>query len=185
MLTSISSDGSWLVVGQTNSGTHSVSLASLGADSVSFREYLRADWDESEGAISPNGRWMAYASDEVDGSPQVFVRGFPEPIGQWRISEGDGIAFDPVWAPDGSALYYLQPPNLMKVDIPTEGTFSPGQRIALFNWPYGTGNPYEIGYDIHPDGDRFLVVRGGAGDGFGDVFIVTDWFEELRARMGN
>ena len=186
LLTSISSDGSWLVVGENNADTgDDVSLASLGADSVSFREYLRADWDESEGAISPNGTWMAYSSDEL-GSSQVFVRGFPEPIGQWRISDGDGVAFDPVWAPDGSALYYLQPPNLIKVDVSTEGTFSPGQRTALFNWPYGTGNPNEIGYDIHPDGDRFLIVPGGGGGGgFGDVYIVTNWFEELRQRMGN
>ena len=42
-----------------------------------------------------------------------------------------------------------------------------------------------IGYDIHPDGDRFLLVRGGRRGGFGDVFIVTNWFEELRERVGN
>ena len=160
-----------------------MSLASLGADSVSFREYLRADWNEAEGAISPNGRWMAYFSAEVDGLPQIFVRGFPEPIGQWLISEGQ-VAYGPVWAPNGSALYYVQPPNLMKVDVSTEGTFSPGQPTVLFTWSYGLGNHFEIGYDIHPDGDRFLVVQGVGGGGFGDVYIVVNWFEELRQRMG-
>ncbi len=112
-LTSIAPDGSWLVVAEINTGTDAdVALASLGTDSVSFREYLRADWREAEGTISPNGRWMAYYSNELGGN-QVFVRGFPEPVGQWRVSEGNS-AFDPVWAPDGSALYYVAPPNLMK-----------------------------------------------------------------------
>ncbi len=73
----------------------------------------------------------------------------------------------------------------MRVNVPTEGTFQPGQPTVLFTWSYDSGNQVEIGYDIHPDGDRFLVVQGGAGDGLGDVFIVTDWFEELRQRMGS
>ena len=182
-LTSIAPDGSWLVVGEVNTGTNpDVALASLGVDSVSFREYLRADWAEAEGAISPNGRWMAYYSGELGGE-QVFVRGFPEPIGQWRVSETTR-ANDPVWAPDGSALYYVALPNLMKVDVSTEGTFSFGQPTVLFTWLYDTGGRLDRGYDIHPDGDRFLVASGGGVGGFGDVNIVVNWFEELRQRMG-
>ena len=184
-LTSIAPDGSWLVVAELNTGTDlDMALASVGTDSVSFREYLRADWREAEGTISPNGRWMAYSSGELGGGgTQVFVRGFPERTGQWRISEGNG--FKPVWAPDGSALYYVAPPNLMKVDVSTEGTFSHGQPTSLFTWSYDTGGPGETGYDIHPDGDRFLVAQGGGVGGFGDVYIVTNFFEELLERMGN
>ncbi len=181
-LSSISPDGSWLVVGGVIAETGpDVALASLGGDSVSFSEYLRADWTEAEGTISPNGRWMAYYSNEL-GGPQVFVRGFPEPIGQWRVSEG--LAFDPAWAPDGSALYYVSPPNMMKVDVSTEGTFSFGQPTILFTWSYDSGGRLERGYDIHPDGDRFLVASGSGSGGFGDVYIVTNWFEELKERMG-
>jgi len=181
-LTSIAPDGSLLVVGEVNGATRGVALASLDSDSVSVSEYLRTDWGDYEATISPNGRWMAYASDELGGA-EVFVRGFPEPIGQWRVSQG--IGFDPVWAPDGSALYYVAPPNLMRVDVSTEGTFQPGQPIVLFTWLYDNGGGIEVGYDIHPDGDRFLVAQAGAGGGFGDVYIVTDWFEELTERMGN
>jgi hypothetical protein len=136
-------------------------------------------------SISPNGRWMVYRSEERGVSSQVFVRGFPEPVGRWRISEGEGSAFDAVWAPNGSALYYVESDDLMKVDVTTEGTFSHGQPTLLFTWPYDGAGPWNVGYDIHPDGDRFLVVQGGGGGGFGDVFIVTNWFEELRERMGN
>ena len=182
-LTSISPDGSWLVVGESNAGTSlDLALASLGPDSVSFREYLGADWEESEGVISPNGRWLAYTSDEA-GVSGVFVRGFPDPIGQWRVSEGN--ASDPVWAPDGSALYYIARPNLMTVDVSTEGTFSSGQPTILLTWSYSGGGGANVGYDIDPDGDRFLFAQAGGAGGFGDVYIVTHWFEELRERMGN
>ena len=182
-LTSIAPDGSWLVVGEVNTGTsRDLALASLDSDSVSFSEYLRTDWGDYEGTISPNGRWMAYSSDEL-GTDEVFVRDFPEPIGQWRVSQG--IGFDPVWAPDGSALYYVAPPNLMRVNVPTEGTFQPGQPTVLFTWSYDTAGGVEVGYDIHPDGDRFLVAQAGGAGGFGDVYIVTNWFEELLERVGN
>ena len=182
-LTSIARDGSWLVVGEVNTGDADVALAFLGADSVSSRDYLGADWVEAEAALSPNGRWMAYTSGERGGR-QVFVRGFPEPIGQWRLSEANN-AFDPVWAPDGSALYYVAPPNLMKVDVSTEGTFSHGQPTVLFPWLYNSGGGLDTGYAIHPDGDRFLFAGGAGGGGFGDVYLVVNWFEELRQRMGN
>ena len=62
---------------------------------------------------------------------------------------------------------------------------SHGQPTVLLPWPYDDGGTFDVGYDIHPDGDRFLVVQGGAGDGFGAVYIVTNWFTELLERMGS
>jgi len=182
VLTSLTKDGRWLVVGDSEGpgNDRDISLAMLTQDSVEFHNYLSADWPEYEGAVSPNGRWMAYTANE-GGPSAVFVRGFPEPVGRWRISTG--IAFDPVWAPDGSALYFVDPPNVMKVDVRTTGTFSNGQETELFPWAYDTGDALEVGFDVHPDGDRFLFASTGA-TGFGEVYIVTNWFEELRERMG-
>ena len=182
-LTSIGPRGSWLVVGETDAtgGDLDMSLAFLGADSVSFREYLRAeDWNEHEGAISPNGRWLAYNSGELGGG--IFVRGFPEPTGQRRVSDA---GTDPVWAPDGSALYYRAGDGVMKTDVLTEGAISFGPPTVLFTARYDTGGPGDIGADIHPDGDRFVFAQVGGGGGFGEVFLVTNWFEELRQRMGS
>ena len=76
-------------------------------------------------------------------------------------------------------------PNLMKVDVSTEGTFSHGQPTVLLTWLYNGAGGNDIGYDIHPDGDRFLVVQGSGAGGFGNVYLVTNWFEELRQRMGS
>ena len=159
-----------------------VAIASLGTDSVSFRDYLRDDFDEYEGVISPNARWMAYTSNEF-GSQEVFVRGFPQPIGKYRLSDG---GYDPVWAPDGTALYFVSPPNLVKVDVATAGTSPFLQPTVLFLWPYDAAGRDNIGFDIHPDGDRFIVARrGGGGAGVGEIYLVTNWFEELKERVGN
>ncbi len=72
----------------------------------------------------------------------------------------------------------------MKVDVSTEGPFPFGQPTVMFTWSYDGGDACNIGYDIHPDGDRFLFAQS-TGAGFGDVYIVTNFFEELRERMGN
>jgi serine/threonine-protein kinase len=180
-LTSISPDGTWLVVGESTPGRGlNVALVALGPDSVSFREYLSDSYDEYEGTISPDGRWMAYTSNEF-GSQEVFVRDFPQPMGQWRLSDG---GYDPVWAPDGRALYYGGGTSLMKVDVTTEGTFSHGQPTPLFEWQYDAAGLNNTGYAIHPDGDRFVAL-GGAGVPVGDIYIVTNWFEERKQLMGN
>ena len=89
------------------------------------------------------------------------------------------------WARDGRTLYYRSDSQFMAVDVTTEPTFRVSEPRLLFDRPgYG-------GWDIHPDGSRFVVV-GPLGDGEAqDVapeprrfFVVTNWFEELRERMG-
>ena len=125
---------------------------------------------------------MAYTSSE-QGPEQIFVRGFPDPVGQWRVSENGG--YDPVWAPDGTALYFVHGGELYRAAVSTEGVFTSERPERLISWPFWSGGGYRIGYDITPDGDRFLAtLRGGASTGFGDVYVVTNWFEELKTRMG-
>jgi serine/threonine-protein kinase len=178
-ITSLSPDGRWIVV-RDNAGERREDLL-IGPTEPGgeLRDYLRADWDELEGAVSPDGRWMAYTADEF-GGPEVFVRAFPDPAEKWQVSRGGG--WDPVWAPDGSALYYVSNGTLMRAEVAGGQTFSVGSIRTLFPWPYGTAN-VNTGFDIHPDGDRFIAQRGGGG-GFGNVYVVTNWFEELKARMG-
>jgi Tol biopolymer transport system component len=184
---SVSRDGRYLVVRDDDgSGAEGMDLAvlDLNADSASLTAYLRADWGESQGSISPDGRWMVYVSSE-SGDPEVYVRGFPEPRGQWRISDAGGRS--PVWAPDGSAIYYVSADaDMVKVEVVTGETLSVGTRSPLFDFTYDPGPLGNVGYDLHPDGDRFLVRGrlGTTGDPVGAVYLVVNWFEELRARMG-
>ncbi|MDX1579475.1 MAG: hypothetical protein R3266_13395, partial [Gemmatimonadota bacterium] len=177
---SLSPDGRWIVVRDDGTERGRDLLIGPTEPGGELRDYLRADWNEFEGTVSPDGRWMAYTADEF-GSLEVFVRAFPDPGEKWQVSRGGG--WDPVWAPDGSALYYVSSGSLVRAEVPAGAAFVIETTETLFPWPYSTAS-VNTGYDIHPAGDRFLAARGGDGSGFGDVYVVTDWFEELKARMG-
>jgi serine/threonine-protein kinase len=179
-ITSASPDGQWLVV-REDSGVRGADLRLAPTEpGGELRDYLRADWNELEGTVSPDGRWMAYTSTEF-GSAEVFVRAFPDPGEKWRISQGGG--WDPVWDPTGSALYFVTPNGLTKATVQAAETFMVNAVRRLFPWPYDGAN-INTGYDIHPDGQRFLARRSTGETGFGNVYVVTNWFDELRARMG-
>ena len=140
-------------------------------DSLRAAPLLTDDWNESGAAISPDGRWLAYHSDE-SGRFEVYVRTFPEAGGKRLISDGGGR--EPVWSPDGRTLYYWAlSPGLGRVEselyaasIRTQPTFSVISRgIRLLEPARKVGSSATPAqYAIHPDGDRFAVVRVG-GDG--------------------
>ena len=117
---------------------------------------------------------------------------------------------NPVWSRDGRELYYRSGSQFLVVDVTTEPTFEVSVPVLLFDEVDYTGSAF-LGafrnWDVHPDGSRFLMVRqggggvgggqggGGSGGGvvgssgsasaFNEVYLVTNWFEELRQRMGN
>ncbi len=106
-LTSISPDGRWLIVVEDGGpGGRDLARFSLQADSGGIpTEYLRTGDNEADGAVSPDGQWLAYwlRSPEADG---LFVRSFPDATGLQRVSDVGVVGVDPVWAPDGGALYF-------------------------------------------------------------------------------
>ena len=157
--------------------------------SVEIEDFLAAEWNEMNGEISPDGRWIAYQSDE-SGEYRVYVHSFPVITGRHSVSPGLGS--DPVWSPDGQRLYYRSGPRFMAVAVETEPDFSAlAAPEVLFDRPEYTRwqNPGPTRtWDIHPDGSRFVMVKSGDESGvggFAEVYLVTNWFEELRQRMGN
>jgi Tol biopolymer transport system component len=123
---------------------------------------------------------MAYTAEEF-GQRQIFVRAFPEPGEKWQVSAGIGT--DPVWHPDGSAIFYISGGSLMRANVRTGATVSVESTQVLFPWSYRSGFSH-TSFDIHPDGDRFIVQRLRSVSGYGKVYVVTSWFDELRQRMG-
>ena len=115
----------------------------------------------------------------------------PKPVSQFQISQGSGS--DPVWAPDGSAVYYLDGCALWHAEL---GDGSVRERRMLFEGNWATHCPGQAPvstWDVHPDGASFVFVRN-PGAGIGDagpctrnvpVEGVVNWFEELRERLGN
>jgi Tol biopolymer transport system component len=117
--------------------------------------FLQTQFDERTARISPDGRWMAYSSDE-SGSDSVYVTRFPQPGGQWSVSP-EGGSF-PVWRHDSRELFYRAPGGmLMAVPIGAGTDFEPGVAVPLFN-PSAAVGTLGLGtfYDVAPDG-RFLI----------------------------
>jgi Tol biopolymer transport system component len=121
------------------------------------RVFLQTEFDERDGRFSPDGRWVAYRSNE-SGRNEIYVRSFPEPGGQWQISTAGGSG--PRWRRDGKELYYIAPDGrLMAVPIASQGaTLEPGTPLPLFQTRIfgGGNNAARAQYDVAPDG-RFLI----------------------------
>ena len=129
--------------------------------------FLKTPFREAYGAFSPDGRWVAYQSNE-SGRPEIYVRPFVPPGaagtaaaagGQWQVSTAGGIY--PAWRPDGKELYYLNPAGaMMAAPITVTGaTLAPGAPVVLFPTRIvGGGVDAQQGrqYDVAPDG-RFLI----------------------------
>ena len=117
--------------------------------------FLQSQFNEQSARISPDGRWMAYTSDE-SGRPQVYVTRFPEAAGKWPVSTNGGNFS--VWRRDSRELFYRAPDgNIMAVAIAPGADFVPGTPTALFR-PQAAIGGLGLGtfYDVAPDG-RFLV----------------------------
>ena len=119
------------------------------------KPFLQTQFAEQHARISPDGRWMAYSSNESGGG-EVYVTRFPEPVGKWQVST-DGGGF-PVWSRDGRELFYRgSDGTLMAVPIAAGSSFAPGAPIPLFK-PQAAIGGLGLGtfYDVAPDG-RFLI----------------------------
>ncbi len=125
------------------------------------RPFLATRYQEGAGRISPNGRWLAYHSRE-SGQLEVYVQSFPEPGNKRLISAGGGK--QPIWGPNGQELFYWNPRGQLIAHQLTAGDdVTVGRRHVLFQLP---DNLHEYGaqYDIHPDGQRFVIARNAMQD---------------------
>jgi hypothetical protein len=152
-------------------------------DSVVETPYLRADWEELAASISPDGNWVAYSSNE-SGREEVYVRAFPQASEKIRISLEGGT--EPRWSPDGRTIYYRQEAALMLADLGPGPGIEVQNRAMLFSGSDQVRYSFFAQYDVHPDGDRFLVLRGtnSAEVVQEEMVVVVNWFREFEERMG-
>ncbi|MEP6995214.1 MAG: hypothetical protein ABI968_11880, partial [Acidobacteriota bacterium] len=131
-----------------------------------------AAWDQANSRFSPDGRWVAYNSDET-GRSEVYVQAFPGPGGKWQASTSGGSL--PIWRPDGKELFYLSLDNtVMAVPVVTDGTFRAGSPAALFPVNLKLLNQNRV-YDVSPDGSRFLVNSQSADPGSPPLELLVHW----------
>jgi serine/threonine-protein kinase len=183
---SISPDGRRLIFQETLPQT-GVGLSVLVMDGKPRIEpVLHSGFTETNGEISPDGRWLAYQSSE-SGQEEIYVRPFPNVEGgRWQISTDGGTR--PLWARSGKELFYLDSNGLLTaVVVHTTPTFTARTPMRVLNTRYftGFGGLVVAGrtYDVSPDGQRFLMIKDAA---FSEqtppssITVVLNWTEELK-----
>ncbi|HKW68903.1 MAG TPA: hypothetical protein VJP04_16530, partial [Terriglobales bacterium] len=146
-----------------------------------LQPFLTTASNETAPRFSPDGHFIAYASDE-SGRFEIYVRPYPGPGGKWQISTEGGT--EPVWNPKGRELFYRNGNKMMAVDVSTQGTFSAGKPTMLFQGPYVLSPRSFQDYDASPDAQRFLMLKDtGQAQSAQQINVVLNWFEELKRRV--
>lgn len=165
-----------------STGSWDIQVFSRGAD-PNRRPLLNTAFAEQAEALSPDGRWLAYVSNE-SGQPEIYVQPFPGPGGKWQISSDGGR--EPVWNPNGRELFFrnLSATQMWAVDITTRPTFSASKPSLLFEGSYEVAFVPHANYDVTADGQRFIMIQPtGRPASPTQINIVPDWFDELRRRV--
>ena len=195
--TSVTPDGSRVILFSPSaaSGIGALAATDLFTAPVDARQppvpLLQSPAQKLGAEVSPDGRWLAYQSDE-SGRHEVFVRPFPNvEAGRWQISTDGGTR--PAWSRKGDELFYLDGNDLLTaVRIQASGTtFIPGKPAKVLNGKYVAGSTtrgYDLrSYDVSADGQRFLMLKEMASTttsaALPTMTVVVNWIEELKSRM--
>jgi serine/threonine-protein kinase len=178
-----SPDGTQLLFTNTNP-PRDIFLSSV--DGSQVEPLMATSFSEFNPSVSPDGRWLAFESDE-SGRFVVYVRPFPEvQTGRWQISTAGGTR--PLWSRDGRELFYLETQGrLMSAAVENGPTFVHRTPRMVFEGGYAAPNQGRT-YDVSADSQRFVMIKNATGDAGGDaapphINIVLNWFEELKARV--
>jgi serine/threonine protein kinase len=142
--------------------------------------FLATKASENNGMISPDNKWVAYASNE-SGDWEIYVTSFPRAAGKWQISRGGGT--EPRWRSDGKEVFYIGPGGmLMSASVNTQEGFSSGTPASLFKLrsraPISSTDMFS--YDVAKDGNRFLVNRYVKPDHIAPLTIMLNATADLR-----
>jgi serine/threonine-protein kinase len=180
-----SPDGEWLIhrLSSNLSGGGDILARRRGRDAATV-PLVATGFTELAPALSPNGRWMAYSSNE-SGATEIFVVPFPNAgDAKWLVSVGGGT--EPLWSRDGRELFYRNGArDLVAVPVETGTAFSAGPASVLFSAaPYQAGAVHRR-YDVTEDGERFILIRPTSTGVESRLILVQNFFEELGRIASN
>jgi Tol biopolymer transport system component len=150
-------------------------LWSVSLPELKSRLFLRSSSTIKNGQFSPDGRWVAYASNEA-GKSEIYVTSFPEARGKWQVSTGGGE--QPRWAGNGREIFFLSPGgNLMAAPVQTGAGFDVGTPVALFQASAReiAANSEQAMYDVDQTGQRFLINTSVKNGTTQPLSIVLNW----------
>jgi serine/threonine-protein kinase len=175
-----SKDGNLALEVRTDTQAENIWVLPLAGDSTPV-PLLTATASEEAPMFSPDGRWLAYVSDE-SGQYEVFVIPYPGPGDRIAISAGGGRA--PVWSRDGKELFYRQGDRLYVVALDAGESLRPGEPQLLFEDRFERNPGPNPNYDVAPDGSRFLMIRREEQKDPTLFRVVLGWTNELMERIG-
>ena len=174
-----SPDGKVLIFSENHPET-GFDIWSLDVEGGKPEPTIQTTFDEHHGALSPDGRWLAYVSNE-SAQHEVYVTPFPGPGGKWQISTDGGD--NPSWTRRGEELLYIDGDKMMTVSIISEPEFAATKPRLLFEWrhpPRLFEGPYRRYYDVSSDGETFLMVQGGKRETSRQLHVALHWGQELE-----
>jgi len=140
--------------------------------------FLQTKFNESAPQFSPDGRWLAYTSDE-SGRYEIYLVPYPGPGGKWQISSDGGR--EPLWNRNGRELFFRNGNKMMAAPIDTQHGFSAGTPKMLFQGQYVTLANSTPNYDVTADGQKFLMLKSTVQPA--QINVVVNWFEELKQKV--
>jgi len=160
-------------------------VMAMALDTHRVEPLVQTPFDERNGVVSPDGRWLAYESKGSTGPFEICVKPYPNvSAGEWPISTDGGMR--PLWSPNGLELFFMALDGaIMAVPVdPRSSTWNAGTPVKLFKGPYETGLPASgRNYDVSPDGKRFLMVKESPAVTRAtppQLVVVQNWVEELK-----
>jgi Tol biopolymer transport system component len=162
-----------------NVGAHEIDALPMTGDRKPY-PVLKAAFSQTNAAVSPDGRWIAYLSDE-SGTNEIFVQSFPPSGGKWQISTNVGT--EPSWRRDGKELYFMSGTKLMAVDVKAAGSaFEAGIPKVLFEAPVRLYNGDRNRYVPAPDGQRFLFITTPVALDTTPFVVVENWQNSVKLK---
>jgi serine/threonine protein kinase/Tol biopolymer transport system component len=182
-----SKDGTMMVL-DVVSATRTKNPMQWGSDILTFRPgvdtnlvpFLESKFDEWESALSPDGRFIAYTSNE-SGTYQIYVQPFPGKEGRWIVSSEEG--YEPLWSPDGTTLYYYSPGKIVAVPVKTTPSFSAGNPVTIVTGYQQKSVDSGLMYDLSPDGSWFIITQSsGDEEDLHQIRLVQGWSSEIARK---
>jgi Tol biopolymer transport system component len=145
-----------------------------------LKPLVEASWVMRGGRFSPDGRWVAYASNET-GKMEVYVCPFPAGNGKWQVSTAGGQ--EPRWRQDGKEMFYLSPDGtMMAAPVTLGGGFEAGSPVALFQTHrrQSISSQDIFSYDVSSDGQRFLIATKVDEGNPAPLSVLLNWASEME-----